>query len=131
MIVGPVEQLLDHRMGGSLGGPRHPCGAAIKTHVPAHQVDEGVLVMVTDRIVLTVHFDGLGKPVEATVPKLSEQWQKPAVPCERGRVVIGRQACHVWLEDLPGAQHVVPRAIDDLPELTAGSDPVVLLPGPR
>jgi hypothetical protein len=90
-----------------------------------------MIVVVTDWVVLVSNSESLGKSLQSSIAELREKREKPTVPGQSRRVVIGRDPCDLRLEHLPGPKQVVPRTVDDLSELTAGREPVVLIPGPR
>jgi len=116
-------------MGRGSGGAGDAGGALVEGHVPADKVDEGLVVLVGDRVLLAPDDVRAGAAVESAVAELAEQGQEPAVPGEGGGVVVGVEPADVRLEGLPGAEEVGVGAADDLAEAGAGGEPVVGVAG--
>ena len=84
-----VEEFLEHRMRSCSCCTDHTGSATIETYVPAHKMNESLLVVMTNWVVPFTDGEHFGKALEASVAEFGEQGEQPAVPGERRRVVVG------------------------------------------
>jgi len=92
-------------------------------------VDEGLLVVVADRVVLVPDRERLRESFKAPETQFGEERQEPPIPRKGSGVVVRRKTSHLWLEDLPCTEQIIPGSINDLSELAARGELVVLVSG--